>query len=201
LSNFLISAQIPKTSSFFTLYFINKIKINNKMKKKILLGLAALFIIIQFIPIDKNTSDDQLFAISKGYDVPAEVASILDVACNDCHTNKTEYPWYAKVQPVAGWLNHHVDEGKHHLNLSNFMNIKVAFQNHKLEEIVEQVEKKEMPLPSYTYLGLHSGANLTDAQRTTLITWAKAQMDTLKAHYPADSLKMPPRPQGPPPAH
>ena len=50
------------------------------------------------------------------------------------------------------------------------------------------VEHKEMPLPSYTRLGLHPKGNLTDAQCQTLINWAKAQMDTLQAHYPADSL-------------
>jgi hypothetical protein len=168
------------------------------MKKKILLGLAALLVIAQFIPIEKNDSDDQLFDISKGYDVPENVASILKVACNDCHTNKTEYPWYSKIQPVAWWLADHVKDGKRHLNLSTFMNLKLAIQNHKLEEIVEQVEKKEMPLPSYTNFGLHAGANLSDAQRQTIVTWAKAQMDTLKANFPADSLKMPPRPQGSP---
>ena len=66
----------------------------------------------------------------------------------------------------------------------------IAVQNHKLEEIAEQVEKKEMPDKSYTFLGLHKDANLTDAQRQQIISWAKAQMDTLKANYPADSLIM-----------
>ncbi len=169
------------------------------MIKKILLGLLAVFVIIQFFPVTKNDSDDQLFDISKAYDVPENVASILKVACNDCHSNKTEYPWYSKIQPVAWWLDDHVKEGKRELNFSEFTTRKIAIQNKKLAEIVEQVEKKEMPLPSYTYLGLHSEANLTDAQRQTLITWAKAQMDTLKAHYPADSLVLK-RPSGPPPA-
>ena len=64
----------------------------------------------------------------------------------------------------------------------------MAIQNHKFEEIAETVKEGEMPLPSYTWLGLHSNANLTDAQRKTLVAWAQAQMDTLKAHYPPDSL-------------
>lgn len=170
------------------------------MKKKLLLGLAAVLVIIQFFPITKNNSDDQLYDISKAYDVPEDVAGILKVACNDCHSNKTEYPWYAKIQPVAWWLQHHVDEGKRELNFSEFTTRKIAVQNHKLEEIVEQVEANEMPLPSYTWLGLHSGAKLSAEQKQKLITWAKAQMDTLKAHYPADSLVLK-RPQGPPPAH
>jgi hypothetical protein len=56
------------------------------------------------------------------------------------------------------------------------------------------VESKEMPLPSYTYLGLHPEANLTDADRTVLVEWAKEQMAKMAASYPADSLKMRPRP-------
>jgi hypothetical protein len=37
-------------------------------------------------------------------------------------------------------------------------------------------------------LGLHKEANLSETQKKVLIDWAKAQMDTLKANYPADSL-------------
>lgn len=168
------------------------------MKKKILLGLLAVLVLIQFVPIEKNQSDDQLYAVSKKYEVPENVENILKVACYDCHSNNTAYPWYSKIQPVAGWLAHHVDEGKHELNFSNFITRPVAVQNHKFEEIAETVEKKEMPLPSYTYMGLHSGANLTDDQRKTLVNWAHAQMDSLKAQYPADSLVL--KRKGPPPA-
>lgn len=168
------------------------------MKSKILLGLLAALVIIQFFPIEKNQSDDQLYAVSKKYEVPENVEAILKVACYDCHSNKTEYPWYSKVQPAAWWLANHVDEGKRELNFSNFITRPVAVQNHKFEEIAETVEKKEMPLPSYTYLGLHKEANLTDDQRKTLVNWAHAQMDSLKAQYPADSLVL--KRKGPPPA-
>lgn len=167
------------------------------MKKKILLALIAIFVIIQFIRPERNVSDDQLFAISKKYEVPENVEAILQVACYDCHSNKTEYPWYANIQPAAWWLADHVNEGKRELNFSNFITKPVAVQNHKFEEIAEQVEKKEMPLASYTYLGLHSGANLTSEQRKTLVDWAHAQMDSLKAQYPADSLVL--KRKGPPP--
>ena len=71
---------------------------------------------------------------------------------------------------------------------SYFTNLSIANQNHKLEETIEQIDKNEMPLASYTYLGLHNEANLTDDQRKIIIDWARAQMDMLKATYPADSL-------------
>ena len=118
------------------------------------------------------------------------MSTILNGACNDCHSNKTEYPWYANVQPVAWWLAGHVNDGKRHLNFSAFTNRPLAYQNHKFEEIVEMVKEKEMPLPSYTWMGLHPDANLTDEDRNEIINWAGAQMDTLKKNYPPDSLVM-----------
>ena len=163
------------------------------MIKKILIGLLVVFVAIQFIRPEKNVSNDETYGIATKYDVPAEVNEILTISCNDCHSNLTTYPWYANVQPVAWWLDHHVTDGKKHLNFSDFTKMPIAFQNHKLEETVEMVEELEMPLPSYTYLGLHSEAKLTDDQRKMVIDWANAQMDTLKANYPADSLVMPRR--------
>lgn len=168
------------------------------MLKNALIVLLVVLIAIQFFQPEKNTSDDNTYHVSTKYAVPDDVNNLLKVACNDCHTNKTEYPWYAKIQPVAWWLDNHVVDGKKHYNLSTFTKLPIAVQNHKFEETVEMLEKKEMPLESYTYLGLHKGANLSEEQRLTLINWAKAQMDTLKANYPADSLKMKPRPASKP---
>jgi len=169
------------------------------MVKKILLGLGVLLVAVQFIRPEKNLSNDQTYAVSTKYAVPDNVKSTLKVACDDCHSNKTEYPWYSNIQPVAWFLDHHVVDGKRHLNFSNFTSRPIAYQNHKFEETIEMIKEGEMPLPSYTYFGLHSGAKLTEAQKQILISWAEANMDSLKANYPADSLVMR-RPQGPPSA-
>lgn len=158
------------------------------MLKKIGIGLVAILVIIQFIRPEKNVSNDQTYHVSKKYPVPAEVNSILESACNDCHSNQTKYPWYAQIQPSAQFLANHVNEGKEHLNFSEFTNLPIAVQNHKFEEVIEMVKEGEMPLKSYTYLGLHSDAKLTDTQRKLLTDWAQVQMDSLAAQYPADSL-------------
>lgn len=160
------------------------------MFKKILLALLALFLIIQLFRPEKNNSNDLTNAVTKKYEVPEEVAVILKNACNDCHTNNTVYPWYANIQPAAWWLEEHVVDGKRHLNLSDFIKLPIAVQNHKFEEIVEVIDENEMPLESYTYLGLHQEANLTSADKDILKGWAVKQMDYLKSNYPADSLIM-----------
>lgn len=160
------------------------------MIKKILLALVAILVVIQFIRPEKNLSDDRTYDITTQYYVPQNVKTTLDVACNDCHSNKTRYPWYAKVQPVAWWVTDHVNDGKWHLNFSEFTKSNIARQNHKLEEIIETVKEHEMPLPSYTWLGMHGDANLTDEQRSAITDWAAAKMDSLKQVWPADSLVM-----------
>ncbi|MEE9374171.1 MAG: heme-binding domain-containing protein [Saprospiraceae bacterium] len=158
------------------------------MIKKLLLVLLAAFVIIQFFRPTLNNSEDETYAMVKKYEIPEAVHAILKTSCIDCHSNTTTYPWYAKVQPVAWWLDGHVKDGKRHFNFSEFTNRRIAIQNHKFEELVEMVEDHEMPLPSYTYLGLHSEAKLSDDQRIVLTDWAKAQMKLLKEQYPADSL-------------
>ncbi len=165
------------------------------MKKKILLGLLAILVIIQFIKPARNQSGDETYGIATKYQVPAEVNTILKSACNDCHSNTTEYPWYANVQPSAWWLASHVNGGKKHLNYSEFTKLPVAVQNHKFEETIEMVKEKKMPISSYTWFGLHPDAKLTDEQRATLTAWALSNMEMLKATYPADSLVMKKRTQ------
>lgn len=160
------------------------------MLKKISIGLLVLLVLAQFIPYEKNTSNDQTFDISKSYEIPQNVQTIFKNACNDCHTNSTVYPWYSNFEPVGYWLNEHIVDGKRHLNFSEFTKLPLAVQNHKLEETIEMVESGEMPLEDYTNFGLHSEANLSEEDREAIISWAKSQMAMLASTYPADSLVM-----------
>ncbi|MCB0524105.1 MAG: heme-binding domain-containing protein, partial [Saprospiraceae bacterium] len=109
-------------------------------------------------------------------------------ACMDCHSNNTRYPWYAEIQPVGLWLAGHVKGGKQHLNFSEFTNRRVAYQNHKFEEIIEMVRDGEMPMKSYTWT--HADARLTQEQKNLICDWSQAMRDSLAQQYPADSLVM-----------
>lgn len=159
-------------------------------KSIILLAIIIILLVIQFIRPTKNDSPDTEYALSNKYALTGSVNEIMKDACYDCHSNRTNYPWYAEIQPIGWWLNDHVEDGKRHFNFSDFTRASIARQNHKFEEVIETVEEGEMPLPSYTWLGMHPKANLTEAQRTEIINWAKWQMEALKKQYPADSLVM-----------
>lgn len=160
------------------------------MFKKITVFLGIIFVIIQFFRPEKNLGNDQTHHIATMYEIPSEVEEILKVACFDCHSNQTKYPWYSNVQPMAWWLDGHIKHGKGELNFSEFTNRRIAYQNHKFDETIDMVDEHAMPLESYTYLGLHKEANLTDEQRALISDWAQDQMNLLEAKYPPDSLKM-----------
>lgn len=158
-----------------------------KIFKRTFQILILAFIVIQFFRPTKNKAEGiSNNDISKLYPVPEDVQSILKTSCYDCHTNNTVYPWYAQIQPVAWWLNSHIEDGKKDLNFSEFASYRIRRQYKKLEEINDLVKKDEMPLDSY--LWIHKDAILSEQQKLILANWVTAVRDTIKATYPADSL-------------
>lgn len=141
------------------------------MVKKILLGLAILLLAIQFIRPAKNQAEGvSANDISLVYTtMPRDIQVMLQKKCYDCHSNNTVYPWYSNVQPVAWWLADHVKEGKEHLNFAEFKTYDTKKATHKLEEIVEEVTKGEMPLDSYTLI--HRDAVVSSEEQVALRNW------------------------------
>ncbi|MCB0506768.1 MAG: heme-binding domain-containing protein [Chitinophagales bacterium] len=145
------------------------------MKRKITIIFLLVLLVIQFFHPKKNVSSEIMATdITKVTNVPQDVQQILQVACYDCHSNNTRYPWYSKIQPVSWWLNRHINNGKRHLNFSDFGSYTDKKARHKLEEVVETLEKDEMPLFSYTLV--HRDAKLTAAQKSAVINWAKTAL-------------------------
>lgn len=103
---------------------------------------------------------------------------ILDKACYDCHSNNTRYPWYANVQPVAWWLNSHVEEGKGEINFDEFLTYPAKKARHKMEEVNEMVKEGEMPLNSYTWV--HKEAVLSQSEKLAIANWAVSTMKVIE---------------------
>ncbi len=144
------------------------------MKKKIkIIGWVILAVIVigQFIRPKQNLKDDvSPNDISHTYPIPVEVKTIMDKACMDCHSDNTNYPTYNKIFPVSWFLYNHVFGGKKHLDFSEFSAYSTKKQAHKLEEVVEMIDKGEMPINSY--LILHPEAELTKEEKSMITAWA-----------------------------
>jgi hypothetical protein len=157
-----------------------------------LAAAALVFIGMQFDRPVKNDSNDQAKHFTTMFPIPDSVQAILTVACYDCHSNSTRYPWYAEIQPVGKWMDEHIRNGKKELNFSLFASYRPRRQFHKMEEVEEMVGENSMPIPDY--LKMHEDARLTDVQKQTLITWARTTRDSMKKYFHPDSLKARPRP-------
>ena len=162
-----------------------------KLWKKIVLALAVVFLILQIIRPEKNLGNSSTHNIAQHFTVPSGVQTILQRSCYNCHSNSTVYPWYAEVQPAGWFLAKHIRDGKRGLNFDEYATYRLMKQYRRFQDIAEQVENDEMPLPSY--LIIHRDAKLSSSEKNELIQWCTAMRDSMKAKFPADSLER--RPQ------
>ena len=147
----------------------------------VVLGLVA----IQFFGIDKtNPPVEREKTLEANANVPPDVSLILGRSCNDCHSNQTIWPWYSYIQPSGWFLKDHINDGRRELNFSEWGTYNARRKSKKLEEICEQIESKEMPLPSY--LWIHRDAVLSESEGKALCDWAKAEKAKVDADSPAE---------------
>ena len=146
--------------------------------KLFLLFLLGVFVLMQLFPVEKPmvTMDNPNDLIGSGL-VSKEVATIVQTSCYDCHSNQTNYPWYSKIAPVSWILYDHIEEGREHLNFSNWNRLEKEDKMEALDEIIEVIEEGEMPLESY--LLIHREANLSEHQQEAIIQWAESYMEDL----------------------
>jgi len=140
--------------------------------EKLALAIVAILITVQFIQPEKNQGNYDLKPFLAETTPSNEVKTMLFNACFDCHSNNTQYPWYFQITPLNFRIAHHIEEGKEHLNFSDWNSYNKDQKEHALEEVIEVMEEHEMPLKTYTWL--HKEAKLTEAQVTQIIDWAKA---------------------------
>jgi hypothetical protein len=162
-----------------------------KLWKKIVLALAVGFLILQFVRPEKNLGNPSAHTIAKNFIVPAGVQTILQRSCYDCHSNNTVYPWYAEIQPAGWFLAGHIKDGKRGLNFDEYTSYRVMKQYRRFQDIIDQIEGDEMPLPSY--LIIHRNARLSASEKNELIQWCTAMRDSMKTILPADSLERKPQ--------
>ena len=148
------------------------------MLKKILkiaaIVIVAALIVAQFIRPDlSNPPINEAETLEASVQVPENIKAIMKRSCSDCHTNTTVYPWYSQISPVSWWLKNHIDEGRRELNFSVWATYQPKRKAKKLEEVCEQINEKEMPLPSYTWA--HRDAILSAEESKVLCDWATAE--------------------------
>ena len=140
------------------------------MLKKILIGLVVILVAIQFIPVEKTNPP-----VTQDINPPENISMILKTSCYDCHSNETNWPWYAYVAPVSFFVTEDVNEGRKRLNFSEWDKYDDKRRSKKLDGVKELVEKGVMPLSSYTLL--HTDAKITPDKVKAIEDWLKSVDD------------------------
>ena len=131
-----------------------------------LLGLGVVFLGIQLVPVERTNPP-----VTGEVPAPDDVMAILQRSCWDCHSNETRWPWYSRVAPVSWLVAEDVEDGRRHANFSAWDGYDAKDSDEVLEEVIEVMEKAEMPIWQYTLV--HGDAKLSADERERLIAWAR----------------------------
>jgi len=150
------------------------------MKKGIKFTLWVILIIlvaIQFVPVDKeNPIGDRNSDFLIVTQAPEDVQLIMRNACYDCHSNETIWPWYSDFAPVSFVIANHVEEGREHLNFSNWGNYESSDHPSILKHMKKEINKNAMPLAGY--VKLHAEANISEDGKVLIMDWLDSVLST-----------------------
>jgi hypothetical protein len=140
-----------------------------------LLGVSSV-LVHPFGGIKAQRSDKPLL-LDSTFD--PQVVRTLEKSCQNCHSEKTEWPWYSYVAPMSWMIENDVQMGRSHMNLSHWNGYNPEQQQEILSKMSVLVKNRAMPLPRY--LLLHPEAKLSDAEIGYLYQWARTERKRLKA--------------------
>lgn len=131
-----------------------------RLLRRLFVLLVVGLVAIQFVPYGRDHTNPPV-AKELRWNTPATRA-LAQQACFDCHSNLTEWPWYTNVAPISWLTQHDVEDGRAHLNFTEWGSPQEA----DLEEVLSVIQEGEMPPIQYKLI--HSGARLSSTQRQQL---------------------------------
>lgn len=132
--------------------------------KRTIIVLVVLVAGIQFIPVKRDNPP-----VVSDFSGPKDIGAILKKSCYDCHSNETKWPWYSHVAPMSWLVAHDVEEGREHLNFSDWEPLKDAAYIRSI--IYGMVSKGDMP--PKIYLLNHAEARVSAEELALLKNWAE----------------------------
>jgi hypothetical protein len=147
------------------------------MIQKILIAAGAAAIIAVggslIHPYGAQVSPGNGQAVFQDAQIDPETLAIFQRACQNCHSQKTEWPWDSHVAPISWMLARDVQQARSHMNLSRWQDYSTDDRLRLLSAIGSAVRNRAMPLPRY--LLLHPEARLTDFERQQIYNWARTE--------------------------
>lgn len=140
--------------------------------KRIGLGIVGVLMLIQFVPYGR--SHENPFVPRPVHWDSARTKDLFTQACQDCHSNLTNWRWYDSIAPGSWLVQHDVEDGRRRLNVSEWS---------QPQPDVHEVERAILggDMPPLQYKIVHSGGRLSQAERRDL---ARGMAATYKKDAP-----------------
>lgn len=138
----------------------SKTQRRRRIAVRVAIAVLGLLAAMQAVPYGRDHSNPPVVQ-EPAWDAP-RTRDLVVRSCFDCHSNQVRWPWYSHVAPVSWLVQRDVDDGRRHLNFSEWHQ-----RQRKADDAAEEVAEGEMPL--WTYLLAHPAARLDDAERRELI--------------------------------
>ena len=128
---------------------------------KFIVAVVAIFGLIQLIPYGKDHKNPKVTKEVE-WDSP-KTKELFYRACGNCHSNKTKWPWYSNIAPISWLVMHDVQEGREHLNVSQWSKDYVKNGKKAAHEVIEG------DMPPLIYKINHPEARLSKEEKDQLI--------------------------------
>jgi hypothetical protein len=112
----------------------------------------------------------------------SQVMGIVSRSCQNCHSEKTEWPLYSYIAPMSWMIEKDVHDARSHMNLSRWRDYDPDQRQQILSEIGSLVRNHGMP--PQRYLMLHPEARLSGLEVDRLYQWTRSERKRLKAESP-----------------
>lgn len=127
--------------------------------RRIVLGVVALLAVIQVVPYGHSHANPFVSRTVR-WD-SARTKQLFAQACQDCHSNLTNWRWYDSIAPGSWLVQHDVEDGRRRMNVSEW---------NQPQPDVREVERVILGggMPPLQYKVIHSGGRLSQTERRQL---------------------------------
>ena len=143
------------------------------------LGVALLTVALTGLMFHSEPPPDRGKPLFHGARIDEPTLALFQRACQNCHSEKTEWPWYSRIPPASWMVGKDVDDARRHVNFSNWDSYRPDEQEEFLTRIGSAARTGRMPLPRYTLL--HRQAVLTSQERQRIYEWTRAEKRRLRS--------------------
>lgn len=134
---------------------------------RLLLTGLVLVLAIQLVPYGREHPNPEPDEDPVAWRTPA-AANAFAAACADCHTNRTDWPWYSNVAPMSWLVTLDVERGRDEWNVSD------GEAEDEADDAVELIASGAMPPTRYELA--HPEARLSAEEQAALVA-ALQQLD------------------------